>query len=595
MARLDSLVEQLRVELGGELVSAAILRKQYPRRDFTCGVTKSLQFDDGVCRNLDILIGTAAPFVAPTAAIRDASRFMQWPHVERDGVVCTPSAGQPCSEEAFIQAGLDVAQEALVNAQRSIVGDNSADFIDEIDAYWSQASNASGGLVVSSLTIGGNSRAVAIAKLGRRTLLADDEESLKSLAERFSTGASQSLIVEIGYLVNLDGPLLPSEFPENGRALSNLVKQSDDAVFQQSSSTVNSRYSPRYVLQVPTGDGWFIGLARSHWNGGRPVHRRGHGACRAAIPGFRDGRALGVASLHTILSPAAPVTRDRVERIDAAVALSRAGMAPAAVATRTVAIIGCGSLGSSILDLLAKSGIERFVLADPDVMSSGNLSRHLLGLHEVGMAKACAAADHVANQRPWVERVDSINRRVEEFSDADWLKVLDADVIVSAIGHSGVENHFAHVARAKGYSGLIVYCWLEPFAIGGHALICVPGHDHLIDVLGADGSMTPEVSTWARTTQLETTVGGCGGSFQPYGAVALETHAAVMTKSIIAALAKCPLKSTYVLSSGTEGELRQACGAWSEWWYFVTHGNCADRVMRWTTPELVALRTRGGT
>lgn len=592
MAHLDSLVEQLRLRVGGELIPAKVLSNQYPGRALTCGITKSLQFDDGVYRSLDILIGNAAPFVAPTAAIRDVSCFMRWPHVEHDGVVCTPSAGQPCSEEAFVQSGIDVAQEALVNARESIAGDNSADFTEEIDAYWSQASSASGGLVVSNLTAGGNSRAVAIAEVAGRTLLADDEASLMTLAERFSAGASKSLSADIAYLVNLDSAPRPSEFPKNGRTLFNLVQQADDANVLRSLVAVSGRHSPRYVLQAPVGDGWFLGIAHSSWNGGRPVHRRGHGACRARNQGFRDGRALGAASKHTVFSTTAPVTIGRVERIDTGVALSRAGKEPPAVSSRTVAIIGCGSLGSSVLNLLVKSGIERFVVADPDVMSSGNLSRHLLGLHEVGALKANAVSDLMRQQRPWVECIQPISRRVEAFSDADWKKVLEADVIVSAIGHSGVENHLAHVARAKGYSGPIVYCWLEPFAIGGHALLSVPGHDHLIDVLGADGSKAPEVSTWPGATQLETKVGGCGGNFQPYGAAALETHAAIMAKSIIAALRECPSESTYLLASGGDDELSQAGGAWSEWWQLVTQGHCADRVMRLTTRELAASRIR---
>ena len=565
MAHLDSLVEQLRLEVGGELIPARVLSKQYPDRAFKLGITKSLQFDDGVYRNLDILIGNAAPYVAPTAAIRDASCFMRWPHVEHDGVVCTPSAGQPCSEEAFVQSGLDVVQETLVNARKSIAGDNSADFIEEIDAYWSQASSTDSGLVVSGLTVGGNSRVVAIAEVAGRTLLADDEASLKTLAERFLAGTSKSLSVGTAYLVNLDFAPQPSEFPKHGRALFNLVQQADDANLLRSLVTVSDRQSPRYVLQAPVGDGWFLGIAHSNWKGGRPVHRRGHGACRARNQGFRDGQALGAASKHTVFSTTAPATIGRIERIDAAVALSRAGENLQAVGSRTVAIIGCGSLGSSVLNLLVKSGIERFVVADPDVMSSGNLSRHLLGLHEVGALKATAVSDLMRQQRPWVESIQPIGRKVEAFSGADWKKVLDADVIVSAIGHSGVENHLTHVARAKGYSGPVVYCWLEPFAIGGHALLSVPGHDHLIDVLGADGSRAPEVSTWPSTTLLETNVGGCGGSFQPFGAAALETHAAIMAKSIIAALRECPSESTYLLASGGDDELSQAGGAWSEW------------------------------
>lgn len=52
------------------------------------------------------------------------------------------------------------------------------------------------------------------------------------------------------------------------------------------------------------------------------------------------------------------------------------------------AIIGLGSLGSSVCELLARSGMSHFLLIDNDSLVAGNLVRHSLTMREVGKLKA---------------------------------------------------------------------------------------------------------------------------------------------------------------------------------------------------------------
>lgn len=62
----------------------------------------------------------------------------------------------------------------------------------------------------------------------------------------------------------------------------------------------------------------------------------------------------------------------------------RSGRA-AAAAQQQVAIIGLGSVGSSVAELLLRSGVRRLVLVDGDVMLPGNLERHTLDWRDVGV------------------------------------------------------------------------------------------------------------------------------------------------------------------------------------------------------------------
>ena len=73
--------------------------------------------------------------------------------------------------------------------------------------------------------------------------------------------------------------------------------------------------------------------------------------------------------------------------IDYDVLTLRSGSARATLATKNVAIVGTGALGSFTADLLARSGIAGLRLVDGDILRPGNVVRHLARLQHVGLPK----------------------------------------------------------------------------------------------------------------------------------------------------------------------------------------------------------------
>jgi len=68
-----------------------------------------------------------------------------------------------------------------------------------------------------------------------------------------------------------------------------------------------------------------------------------------------------------------------------------------------VAIIGVGSLGSSIALALAKAGVGRFLLLDPEVLEPENVVRHVGGIHEIGLPKVEVVARAILRVNPSAE------------------------------------------------------------------------------------------------------------------------------------------------------------------------------------------------
>ena len=64
----------------------------------------------------------------------------------------------------------------------------------------------------------------------------------------------------------------------------------------------------------------------------------------------------------------------------------RSGRAPS-IESKQVAIVGAGSVGSKIAEILVRSGVSVLTLIDGDVLLPDNLERHTLDWRDVGLRK----------------------------------------------------------------------------------------------------------------------------------------------------------------------------------------------------------------
>ena len=92
----------------------------------------------------------------------------------------------------------------------------------------------------------------------------------------------------------------------------------------------------------------------------------------------------------------------------------------------TVAVLGCGGLGTWALAALACAGVGRFVLIDDDIVEVSNLNRQVLyGVKDVGSAKVTCAARWLAGFDPSIA-VDCQRRRIRGPGDLALLGHCDA-------------------------------------------------------------------------------------------------------------------------------------------------------------------------
>ncbi|MFC0272302.1 ThiF family adenylyltransferase [Metabacillus herbersteinensis] len=99
----------------------------------------------------------------------------------------------------------------------------------------------------------------------------------------------------------------------------------------------------------------------------------------------------------------------------------------------TVAIAGCGCIGGFSAELLARMGVGKLVLADPDTFDVSNINRQCAAtFNSVGMLKVDALRDHLLAINPELEVVlyyGGVNEEnVEEFLEG-------ADYVIDAIDY----------------------------------------------------------------------------------------------------------------------------------------------------------------
>ena len=139
------------------------------------------------------------------------------------------------------------------------------------------------------------------------------------------------------------------------------------------------------------------------------------------------------------------------------------------LANASVAIVGCGSVGSKIAASLARSGVGRFVLVDGDVFFAGNVVRNSLDWRAVGLNKPDAVKARISELNPSALvssfRVDLGAQESSAMTDATLVAIGRCDVIIDATAEPQVFNLCAAAARNEKK----VLIWGEVFAggIGG--------------------------------------------------------------------------------------------------------------------------------
>lgn len=437
------------------------------------------------------------------------------PHVEVDGYICY------AQEEGSVLNFEDItglAQEALQRAVQVIIdgisGKNQQDFLDEFGAYWDRLKKVKN--VTSIVSPTNQIKRIHLYKSNDGTrYLADNEQSFKKFM-KLKPHVSWKHYSAIHIPLN-PGTIIIPPHPSKFWELQDIRKTIFDNLEADRKSELLSLLTKPHPEEVI-----LLSLPRS--SDGETLFGIKFKGVKFEHPLCEGGRVNEITPLS-------------ITRRDKEYLLPRGG-SNLALREKHVLLLGCGSLGGFIANELTRAGILRLTVLDKDILTHENLFRHVLGKRQVRKFKVNGIKEDIEGRLPYVEVVP-IPLPLEEALGSGKIKVEDFDLVISAFGNVTVElafNKYIHGIAAPP----VIFTWLEPFGIGGHALLTKhnPFSKGCLKCLyqSDDGDLWCRAAFAEKGQVFAKNIDGCRNVFTPFGSLDAIKTAELATRLAIATL-----------------------------------------------------------
>lgn len=218
---------------------------------------------------------------------------------------------------------------------------------------------------------------------------------------------------------------------------------------------------------------------------------------------------------------------------------------------KRVLLLGCGSVGSHIAELVARHGAGRLggelALADFDYMQPGNIGRHSLGMESLGKNKAVALK----------RKLEVILPKIKAISLPGEMSFSGYDLVIDATGDQSFNQFLSTGLLVGNIQCPVVYTWVHGAGVGVQAFIQYPDKDtpclHCINNFEKGTSF----SLLKRDTEntVKNSTGSCSDWSVPYSA-ATAMHAAALAANLAIDWARGDTRSKIrsVLIQSNEGK-----------------------------------------
>ncbi|GAE36827.1 E2/UBC family protein [Halalkalibacter akibai] len=476
------------------------------------------------------------PLYKPMFILKDPQALGFIPHVEPDGFICYSHDEGLLLDQSNPPGILSETYQRAVNTLREgITQKNHADFQKEFEAFWSRQPKK---VKVDSIFSPGETFKVFSAYVDektRKTILLDrlDAETNQYIKTLYKCDVTKEFQHYQGAYIPLrqGSAIVPPSYTESWD-----MKQIRKLIFENISSSnkkrINTYLKSRsfkrnekefllFSFPVREGQRILFGILLSNFS---------------RVPKLKARYPF----IHPLKKNEAAydITPMSVKRHDRTYLLNRT-LGNNKVSEKKVTIIGLGSLGSRVAFELARAGVKKFTLIDEDILDVDNVFRHELGIKDlywldnnryVNISKAMALTLEMHSRFP------ELNITYEQANVLDLIegkldRIINSDLILVALGSPTVELHLNRLFQHKEGVPPVIYTWLEPLGVGGHALLTNNNEEKfgclqcLFTHPEDNHHMISNKASFVAPGQfLGTTLAGCDSVFTPYGSIdALQT------------------------------------------------------------------------
>ena len=458
--------------------------------------------------NVRLYLYKTFPFSLPLIKLLDEDYIGKIPHVNSSGILCVEEGDSILvdyySPDGIIETFLCQALKTLERSSLRIFKDELYDelegFMHGIDAINSfYRVNSSAEKLVLRVTKSGNwlepNKFIPIALAS----------SISEIPEGFSNTQILSKLQLINIVhVPLDSPVVP---PTNVKSTPNFILK-----LKQQISAENSKILLNLLEKKARKSRQFFVLLSMP----RSSRERSEFLCQ-----FNSK----VSSLHPILTDKTDwqVTFFLVNRHNKEYLLERGG-ANLAINNKTVAIVGCGAVGSEVAMLIAKSGVGAIKLIDPDLLEADNIYRHRLGGRYLNFnpsdkdkkvrkfSKVNALESEIRVNIPHVD-VNTFQFSLSEYNVKSVIN--GADLVIFAIGDPSISLLLNRNLKELKFNN-VIFCWNEPDGYGGHSVALNLEQVCLECVLYTGNTHNMPINLVKFGQPISKNLTGCAGVFTPF-------------------------------------------------------------------------------
>lgn len=442
------------------------------------------------------------PYEIPQVVIDKESKQLlpKMPHVYIGNELCIfeksrviPNFNEPC------QLLLDTINEAIGLIRKGIRGENSLDYIDEFLEYWSAKAEFKAEMYVENLT---TTKTLYWCFKKKGLLICDSDTRLQEVLEAIDGNTIENEKICQAILIPISGEGIAS-VPRTDKDIIKMIEENSQYNKQYNSfMQKNIDKSSLVVFNLITSEknmlaGWI------HWGPGVPS-------------GFRKGHVNLAMAYGISKKKGIPVS---VENCHQNRLFTRGGDGSEPV-WKKVGIIGCGSLGSFLADALKTSGTEKFVLVDNENLEYENIARHACGHFLVGYNKAVAVGVRLQKWNPNIV-YDPYSENAHDFVEDHQDVINECDVLFVAVAAVPVEHHIDRLIIENKITIPVVFIWVEPYSLGGHAILVKEPQDLYRDVFDKD-TLQYKNSIVQNGSDYLKREAGCQSTYMPYSGFLLQ-------------------------------------------------------------------------
>lgn len=211
-----------------------------------------------------------------------------------------------------------------------------------------------------------------------------------------------------------------------------------------------------------------------------------------------------------------------------------------------ILLVGCGSIGSDILFLLARSGFKEFTIVDNDILSMENSYRHFLGMNmAVKREKKVVLLKEEIERRYPNTNIEALDDNILKIIKKGQIDLESFGLIIFAIGDPNIERKLNEIVLETNTPA--IFTWVEAYGIGGHALLVNTRGSGCYECLIREDLSNYAAFAGKSDRPFTMNINGCTGTFTPYGGVdSMET--ALIASRLALKVVSCELNQNSLVS-----------------------------------------------